>query len=106
MGKTNKENFTHITINKKLKHELDLLKEIVRKELGVTRTIWCPDVINFLINHYKNSSKIEFLLNQKLLVGHKLEQNNLSVVTCITPKPYSASVKLDGKTRVSFLLES
>ncbi len=106
MGKTNKKNFTHITINKKLKYELDLLKETVRKEMGLTRTIWCPDVITFLINHYRNSSRVEFPLKQKLLVVNKLEKNNLSVCTHITPRPYSESVKLDGKTRVSFLLES
>ena len=106
MGKTNKKNFAHLTINKKLKHELDLLKEIVRKEMDVTRTIWYPDVIIFLINHYRNSSRVEYPLNQGLQVGNKLEKKGLCVSTPITPRPYSASRKLDGKTRVSFLLES
>ena len=106
MGKTNKKNFTHLTVNKKLKHELDLLKQIVRKEMGVTHTIWCPDVINFLISHYRNSSRVEYPLKQGLQVGNKLEKKGLSVSIPITPRPYSASRKLDGKTRVSFLLES
>jgi hypothetical protein len=106
MGKTNKKNFTHITINKKLKQELDLLKETVRKELGVTRIIWCPDVINFLINHYRNSSKVEFLLNQKLLVGNKLEKENLSVAIPVTPKPFRPFYELDEKTRASYFVES
>jgi len=102
MGNTNKQWFKHISIHITIKQELDELKKIVRVHTHVTHPISYADVIIFLIKHYKKSLRVEYPLNQKLLVGRKLEQNNLSVVTSIVPKPYSARVKLDGKTRARF----
>ena len=106
MGKTNKRWFKHISIHITIQQELAELKQIVRIHTRVNHRISYADVIIFLIKHYKNSLQIEYPLNQGLQVGNKLEKKGLCVSTPITPRPYSASRKLDGKTRVSFLLES
>ena len=48
----------------------------------------------------------QYTVEEKLLVAEKLKRNALSAATAIKPRPYSAINKLDGKTRVSFSLES
>jgi len=89
-----------------IKQELDSLKEIIRKEFNITHRISYADVIIFLIRQYKNSLRKEYPLSPSLLVVNKLEKKNLSVSIPITPKPFSALSKLDGKTRVSYSVES
>ena len=103
--KKKKKPFKHVTLHEKLLQELESFKGIVGQELGVKRFISNADVIKVFIKHYKDYLRTVYTLNQKLLVGNKLEKNNLSVTNSITPKPYSASVTLDGKHRVSFSLE-
>ena len=106
MGNTNKQWFKHISMHITIKQELEELKKIVRIHTHATHPISYADVIIFLIKHYKDSLRIEYPLNQKLLVVNKLEKNNLNVCTPITPRPYSESLKMDGKTRASFFVES
>jgi len=106
MGNTNKQRFKHISLHITIKQELDELKKIVRIHTHANHPISYADVIVFLIKHYKDSLRIQYPLNQKLLVGRKLEKNNLSVSIPINPKPYSASLKLDGKIRVSNSIKS
>ncbi len=106
MKQKNKKPFKHINIHIKIKQELDELKEIVRVHTHAKHPISYADVIIFLIKHFKDSLRAEYPLNQKLLVGRKLKQKSLFVSTPIKPKPYSSSVTLDGKPRVSFSLES
>ena len=106
MKRKSKKWFSQIMIHKTIKHELDDLKETVRIHTRVNHRISYADVIIFLIKHYNKSLRVEYPIEEKLLVVNKLEKNNLSVCTPITPRPYSESVKLDGKTRVSNLLES
>jgi hypothetical protein len=102
----NKKPFRHITLHIKLKQELEELKEMVRVHTRAKGNISYGDVIRFLIKHYKESLRTEYPVKQKLLVGKKITNNNLFVSTLIKPKPASTSIKLDGKTRVSFWLES
>ena len=106
MKRLSKKWFKQIMIHITIKQELEELKKIVRIHTRATHPISYADVIIFLIKHYKDSLRIEYPLNQKLLVVNKLKQNNLSVCTPITPRPYSESVKLDGKTRASYSVES
>ena len=89
-----------------LKQELDDLKETVRIDMNVNHPISYADVIRFLIKHYKNSQRVEYPISQRLLVGNNIERENLSVSIPITPKSLRAISKLDGKTRVSYSVES
>ena len=106
MGRTNKQWFKHISVHVRIKQELKELKKDVSMH---TRGDYEPsyaDVINFLIKKYKESLRPEYPLEEKLFVVNNLEENNSSVYPHRKPRPYSESVKLDGKTRVSNLLES
>ena len=106
MKRFSKKCFKQIMIHIKIKQELDSLKEIIRAKTGVKHKLSYGDVIIALIKCYKNYLRTEYPLNQGLLVDNKLEKENLSVSIPITPKPFSASYKLDGKTTASFSVES
>ena len=106
MGQKRKKPFTHVSMHKKIKQELLELKETVRIHTHGDYDPSYANVIVFLIKHYKDSLRVEYPLNQKLLVGNTLQNKKLNVLTSITPKPYSASVKLNGKTRASYSVES
>ena len=106
MKRLSKKWFSQIMIHKKIKQELDSLKEIVRIDTNAKHRISYADVIIFLIKHYTNSLRAEYPISQRLLVGNKVEKKDLRVSIPITPKPFSASSKLDEKTRVSYSVES
>ena len=82
-------------INKLIKNELDQLKTIIRKQLNLSCELSYNDEIKFLIKYFKESRRIEVLLEPKLLLGIPLKNSGLKV-----------STKLDGKKRVSFSLQS
>lgn len=106
MKRLSKKWFSQIMIHKKIKQELDSLKEIVRIQTNVNHRISYADVIIFLIKHYKNSLQVEYQLNQNLLVGNVIEKKGLSVSIPMKNKSISVSSKIDGKSRVSYSLES
>ena len=116
MGRTNKQWFKHISVHIRIQQELKELKKDVRIHTRATHPISYADVVIFLIKKYKESLRPEYPLEEKLFVVNNLEEklfvvnnleeNNSSVYPHRKPRPYSESVKLDGKTRVSFLLES
>lgn len=95
MGKYCKSFFKQLMLPKLIIQQLYALKSIVAIETNTTNKISYGDVILFLLNKYKESKRIEFPIEEKLLVSVPLKQVPLSFVT-----------KLDGKTRVSFSLES
>ncbi len=95
MGKFNKFWFKQIMLPKLIKQQLSELKSIVAIETNATHKISYGDVILFLLNKYKESKQIEFPVEEKLLMSVPLKQ-----------VPLSYSEKLDGKTRVSFSVES
>jgi len=92
-------------IRKSLKQELDNFKEIVRFETNVNHPISYGDVVSFLIEKYEKPLRVVYPLSQKTLVRTKIKRGNLKVVTRLKRQSTSVGVKLDGKTRVSFLLE-
>ena len=98
--------FSQIMIHKKIKQELDSLKEIVRIETKANHRISYADVIIFLIKHYKNSLRVEYPISQSVLVGNKIEKKDLSVSIHLAKKLTSVSSKLDGKSRFSYTLEN
>ena len=106
MKRFSKNFFKQIMLPLLLKQTLDSLKETVRIDMKVNHPISYADVIRFLIKKYKDSLRIEYPLSQSLLVGNKIKKENLNVSIPITPKPFSASSKLDEKTRVSYSVES
>jgi len=95
MGKFNKRWFSQIMINKFLKNELDKLKKLITKDTLVTSELSYGDVISLLVEHYKKNIA-EYTVEQKLQVSIPLKQ----------VRPLSVSSKLDGKTRVSYSVES
>ena len=106
MKRFSKNFFKQIMLPLLLKQTLDSLKETVRIDMKVNHPISYADVIIFLIKKYKESLRVEYPLNQSLLVGNKIKKENLNVSIPIPPKPFSAISKLDGKTRVSYSVES
>jgi len=106
MKRLSKKWFSQIMIHKKIKQELDSLKEIVRVETNVNHRISYSDVIIFLIKQYKNSLRVEYPLSQSVLVGNAIEKKDLSVSIHLARKLTSVSSKLDGKSRVSYTLEN
>lgn len=83
-------------IRKVLKKELDSLKETVTMETNSSFKQSYGDVINFLINFYKKSKRIEYPIEEKTRIAIPLQ--NVSLV--------SVATKLDGKTRVSYDMAS
>lgn len=106
MKRFSRRRFSQIMISKIIIQELGSLKEIIRAKTGVKHKLSYGDVIIALIKCYKNYLRTEYPLNQGLLVDNKLEKENLSVSIPITPKPFSASYKLDRKTTASISVES
>ncbi len=98
--------FAQIMIRKSLKQKLDSFKEIVRFETNANHPISYGDVVSFLIEKYEKPLRVVYPLSQKTLVGTKIKRGNLKVVTRLRRQTTSVISKLDGKTRVSFLLES
>ena len=88
-----------------LKKELEELKQIFAIKYKINYDPSYADVIRILITEYKNSLTAVYPLCQKTLVGVKIKGGSLKVSTLLR-KSSSIGVKLDGKTRVSFLLES
>lgn len=80
---------------KLIKQQLSELKSIVAIETNAIHKISYGDVILFLLNKYKESQRIEFPIEEKLLVSVPLKQ-----------VPLSFGGKLDGKTRVSYFVEN
>ncbi len=58
------------------------------------------DVIRILINEYKKPFRVVYPLSQKTLVGTKIKEENLKVVTPLSRQTTSVNSKLEGKTRV------
>ena len=83
-------------IHKIIKQQLDELKIIIALETNSTYKLSYGNVISYLINEFKQSKRIEYPIEQKLLVSVPIKQIKL----------FSTSSKLDGKTRVSYSLES
>ena len=81
-------------IHKVLKKELDSLKQSIAVDNNIDYSLSYGDVIIFLIKHYKKERK-EYSIEEKLLVSVPLKQVSLL-----------HSTKLDGKTRVSYSVES
>ena len=106
MKRLSKKWFSQIMIHKKIKQELDSLKEIVRIETNANHPISYADVIIFLIKNYKNSLQVEYPLSQGVLVGNAIKKKGLSVSIPLERKSTSVSSKLDGKSRVSYTLKS
>jgi len=104
MKRLSKKWFSQIMIHKKIKQELDSLKEIVRINTNANHRISYGDVITFLIKQYKNSLRVEYPLSQGVLVGNEIEKKDLSVSIPIERKSFRVSSKLDGKQRVSYTL--
>ena len=93
-------------IHKKIKQELDSLKETVRRETGVNYRISYGDEIIFLIEHYKKTQRLEFPLIPKLLVGNVIAKKNLHVSVPLNTNFTRVSSKLDGKLLTSTSLKS
>lgn len=96
MKRSSKKWFSQIMIHKKIKQQLDELKNIIALETNSTHKLSYGDVISHLIKEYKKSKSLEYTIEEKLLVSVPLKQ----------VRPLSVSSKLDGKTRVSFSLKS
>ena len=88
--------FTQIMIHKLLKQELDQLKKIISKETNINCNLSYGDVIKHLLQHYKQSKKLEYTLEPKLNVSIPLRP-----VTSL-----NVSTKLDGKQRISYSLKN
>ena len=88
--------FSQIMINKLLKRELDQLKKIIPKETHINYNLSYGDVIKHLLQHYKQSKKLEYTLEPKLNVSIPLRS-----ITSM-----NVSTKLDGKQRVSYTLKN
>ena len=93
-------------IHKKIKQELDSLKEAVRRETKVNYRISYGDEIIFLIEHYKRTQRIEYPLLQSLLVGNVNAKKNLHVSVPLNRNVTKVSSKLDGKLLTSTSLKS
>jgi len=106
MKRFSKKWFSQIMIPKKLKQELDELKEFVRIDMNVNHPISYADVVRFLIKKYREPLRVVYPLSQNVLVGNNIEKKDLRVSIPIKPKPFSAISKLDGKTRISYSVES
>ncbi len=106
MKRLSKKWFSQIMIHKKIKQELDSLKEIVRIKTNVNHRISYADVIIFLIKHYKISLRVEYPLSQGVLVGNEIEKKDLSVSIPLEKKLTRVSSRLDGKSRISYTLEN
>jgi len=104
MKRSSKKWFSQIMIHKKIKQELDSLKEIVRINTNANHRTSYGDVISFLIKHYKNSLRVEYPLSQGVLVGNEIQKKDLSVSIPLKRKSLRVSSKLDGKQRVSYTL--
>ena len=98
--------FSQIMIHKKIKQELDSLKETVRRETKVNYRISYGDEINFLIEHYKKTQRVEYPLMQSLLVGNVIAKKNLHVSMPLNRNVTRLSSKLDGKLLTSTSLKS
>jgi hypothetical protein len=98
--------FAQIMIHKQLKQELDELKKVFTIKYKINYKLSYADVIRILINEYKKPFRVVYPLSQKTLVGTKIKRQNLKVVSTFSRQTTSVSSKLDGKPRVSFLLES
>ncbi len=98
--------FSQIMIHKKIKQELDSLKETVRRETRVNYRISYGDEIIFLIEHYKKTQRIEYPLLQSLLVGNAIAKKNLYVSMPLKGNSIRVSSKLDGKLLGSTSLKS
>ena len=106
MKRFSKKWFSQIMIHKKIKQELDFLKETVRKETKVNHRISYGDEIIFLIEHYKKTQRIEYPLLQSLLVGNVIAKKNLHVSMPLKRNFTRVSSKLDGKLLTSTSLKS
>ena len=106
MKRLSKRWFAQIMIHKQLKQELDELKKVFTIKYKIKYKLSYADVIRILINEYKKPFRVVYPLSQKTLVGTKIKREDLKVVTPLRRQTTSVGVKLDEKTRVSFLLES
>jgi len=104
MKRLSKKWFSQIMIHKKIKQELDSLKELVHINTKVNHRISYADVIIFLIKEYKKSLRVEYPLSQGLLVENKIKEKNVSVSIHLERKSLRVSSKLDGKQRASYTL--
>ena len=95
MKRFSKKWFSQIMINKNIKKELDSLKQSIALEQNINFKPSYNDVLSFLIKHYKKQY-VEYPVEQKLKV----------VIPLNKVRPLSLSSKLDGKTRVTYLLGS
>ena len=98
--------FSQIMIHKLIKQELDELKKVFAIKYNIHYKLSYADVIRILISEYRKSHRVEYPISQKTLVVTKIKRGNLKVVTPLKRRASSVGAKLDGRTRVSFSLES
>jgi len=99
--------FSQIMIHRLLKRKLDQLKVTIAKETNATWKLSYNDVITYLIKNYKESRRIEVLLEPKLLTGVTLDKSSLNLsVPLKKVTTLNTTTKLDGKQRVSYSLEN
>ena len=91
-------------ISNSLKKELDQLKQIVANEISATWNLSYGDVIFYLIKKFKQL-QIEYEIEPKLLIGNRIDNSNLKILTSLNNTRLSSSRKLDKKFRVSYSLE-
>jgi len=106
MKRLSKKWFSQIMIHKQLKQELDELKKVFAIKYKINYKLSYADVIRILISEYKKLRSVEYPTSRKLLVGTKIKRENLKVVVPLKRNPIKLASKLDGKIKVSFLLES
>jgi len=87
--------FAQIMINKLLKNELDQLKITIAKEMNATWKLSYGDIIQFLIQKYEESRRIEEQLEAKSFIGNLFKNYRTEM-----------STKLEGKTRIDNIFES
>ena len=106
MKRFSKKWFSQIMIHKLLKKQLDELKSVVAIETNTTYRISYGDIISYLITEFKNSRRIEYTIEPKLLSGTSFSSTKLNVSVPLKKVSVLRTTKLDGKQRVSYSLES
>ena len=98
--------FSQIMIPNLIKQELDEMKKVFAIKYNIKYKLSYADVIRILISEYKKLRSVEYPISRKLLVGTKIKRENLKVVVPLKRNPIKLASKLNGKIKVSFLLES
>jgi len=98
--------FSQIMIHRLIKHELDQLKELVALETSVAWKLSYGDVIKYLISEYKNSRKVTYPVEPKLLLANSLKKPSLKISVPLTKTSLSVTTKLEGKKVISYFIKN